>query len=351
MKFIINFTNNFNLINGSNFVIHRYSNNYGFQIDRMGNVEIGIFGTLDEFPAKLYINSTDGGTGLNVEGGSMAPYLCRIGITSSGSTPLDIRRSGTQIFYVSGTGNVWCTGNYTFSDRSLKSNIETIPGSLDKVLKLRGVTFNINAPDDDEEIDFETAYQIAQSRTPGITKELFTQIQEEKSGKRMGVIAQEVEKILPEVVRTSEDGLKAVAYSEMVGLLIEAIKEQQTQINELKAEVDELKGDNASLRSSATETGTMGLSNPSVSACKLYQNAPNPFSQTTQIKYYLPESVKIASLNIYNLQGKQLKQIVLNQRGESSQLISGSEFEPGIYLYALIADGQEVDVKRMILTE
>jgi hypothetical protein len=39
------------------------------------------------------------------------------------------------------------------------------------------------------------------------------------------------------------------------------------------------------------------------------------------------------------------------QRGENSQLISGSEFEPGIYLYALIADGQEVDVKRMILTE
>ncbi len=49
--------------------------------------------------------------------------------------------------------------------------------------------------------------------------------------------------------------------------------------------------------------------------------------------------------------GKQLKQITLTQRGEGSTLVSGSQFSPGMYLYALIADGQEVDVKRMILTE
>ena len=54
---------------------------------------------------------------------------------------------------------------------------------------------------------------------------------------------------------------------------------------------------------------------------------------------------------IYDLYGKQLKQIHLSQRGNGSQIISGSEFSAGIYLYALIADGKEVDVKRMILTE
>jgi hypothetical protein len=57
-----------------------------------------------------------------------------------------------------------------------------------------------------------------------------------------GVIAQDVEKVLPEAVRENEDGFKNVAYGNMVGLLIEAIKEQQTQIDELKAEVAELKG-------------------------------------------------------------------------------------------------------------
>ena len=51
------------------------------------------------------------------------------------------------------------------------------------------------------------------------------------------------------------------------------------------------------------------------------------------------------------MQGKQLQQIALTQRGESAELISASQLDPGMYLYALIADGQEVDVKRMILTE
>jgi hypothetical protein len=51
------------------------------------------------------------------------------------------------------------------------------------------------------------------------------------------------------------------------------------------------------------------------------------------------------------LQGKQLKQIAIAQKGESTVEISGSEFPAGIYLYALIADGQKVDLKQMILTE
>ncbi len=90
-----------------------------------------------------------------------------------------------------------------FSDERLKRDIETIPNALDKVCQMRGVTF--------ERIDDE-------------------------GHKSMGVIAQEVEKIIPEVVREdkSEDKIKSVAYGNMVGLLIEAIKD-------LKAEVDELK--------------------------------------------------------------------------------------------------------------
>ena len=83
----------------------------------------------------------------------------------------------------------------------------------------------------------------------------------------------------------------------------------------------------------------------------LYQNTPNPFSQATEIRYYLPETVGSALLCIYDLQGRQLKQLVLNERGQAALSLSASEFQPGIYLYGLIADGQEIDVKRMILTE
>jgi len=56
-------------------------------------------------------------------------------------------------------------------------------------------------------------------------------------------------------------------------------------------------------------------------------------------------------MNFYDQQGKQLKQITISERGEGNQTILGSQFTPGIYLYALLADGKEIDVKRMILTE
>lgn len=83
--------------------------------------------------------------------------------------------------------------------------------------------------------------------------------------------------------------------------------------------------------------------------CKLYQNISNPFSEDTQIGFYIPESVTLAQLCIYNMQGIQLEKILITQRGEGSQKISGSELAAGMYLYALIVDGQEVDTKRMVL--
>jgi hypothetical protein len=93
------------------------------------------------------------------------------------------------------------------SDENLKENIETIQEPLKKVSALRGVTF-----------DFK-----------------------ENKQKQIGVIAQEVEEIIPEVVVNRPDGYKGVQYGNLVGLLIEAIKEQQEQINQLKATVEELK--------------------------------------------------------------------------------------------------------------
>jgi hypothetical protein len=60
-------------------------------------------------------------------------------------------------------------------------------------------------------------------------------------GTHYGCIAQEVEEILPEVVREGPDGDKAVAYSEIVPVLIESIKAQQEQIEELRTEVGELR--------------------------------------------------------------------------------------------------------------
>ena len=104
-------------------------------------------------------------------------------------------------------GNILATGTVNASsDISLKDNITTIPNAIDKVLHIRGVTFNRNDIEDNP--------------------------------RHAGVIAQEVEKVLPEVVSEGKDGIKSVAYGNMVGLLIEAIKEQQGQINMLKEKLE-----------------------------------------------------------------------------------------------------------------
>jgi len=104
-------------------------------------------------------------------------------------------------------GNILASGNITaFSDIKLKDNIEVIPNALDKVVQIRGVTF--------DRVDEEVPRQ-------------------------SGVIAQEVEKVLPEVVITNKDGIKSVAYGNLVGLLIESIKELKVEVNELKARLEE----------------------------------------------------------------------------------------------------------------
>jgi len=97
-----------------------------------------------------------------------------------------------------------------FSDERLKENITVIPNAIEKVSQIRGVTYTRNDQKDKEKV-------------------------------YAGVIAQEVEKVLPEVVNTTEDDTKTVAYGNMVGLLIEAVKEQQEQINQLKKQIEEMK--------------------------------------------------------------------------------------------------------------
>jgi hypothetical protein len=105
------------------------------------------------------------------------------------------------------------------------------------------------------------------------------------------------------------------------------------------------------LKSGSAVASATGLQELTSGGATLQQNAPNPFSQTTQIKYYLPATVKTAYLCIYDLQGAQLKQTAIQERGEGVQTLHGSELKAGMYLYTLIADGQEVDTKRMILTK
>jgi len=106
-------------------------------------------------------------------------------------------------------GSITATGDiiaYYTSDKRHKNNIQPITNALSKVSKLNGVTWEWNS-------DVDAVI---------------------KQSPKTGLIAQEVEEVLPEVVKTRDDGFLALDYSKMMGLMVEAIKEQQAQIEELK---------------------------------------------------------------------------------------------------------------------
>lgn len=246
---------------------------------------------------------------------------------------------GTSNPRISGTGNsvvfyngITSTFNdiqirnlYQNSDKKAKTNILPISNGLEKIIGLKPVTFNwING-------------DIRKSTTGSPLSEI-------------GFIAQDVEEILPEAVIEDDEGHKLVNYSAVIPLLTEAVKELSIKIEKLEKENEGLKNTSAAI-SKAKISGLAIDNTVGPNSGILYQNNPNPFSKSTQIKYFLPSTVNTASLCIYDLQGKQLKQLNISERGDASKIISASEFSPGIYLYALIADGTEIDVKRMILTE
>ena len=118
------------------------------------------------------------------------------------------------------SGSITATGDvvaYSTSDKRHKHNIVLISDALSKVTKLNGVTWEWNEDVDD-----------ATKETP-----------------KTGLIAQEVQEVLPEVVKERGDGFLALDYSKTIGLLVEAIKEQQTQIHSLTLEIEKLKKNNS----------------------------------------------------------------------------------------------------------
>lgn len=223
------------------------------------------------------------------------------------------------------------------SDSTLKENIRNIDNSLDIILKLRGIRFdfkkNVVAPGtyaDNEKINLSI---------------------EEKRKNNIGFIAQEMKDILPEAVNYDDStNLYSIDYTLVIPVIVEAIKEQQTIIKNLQTEIQELKKDNNTdnLKSGNLITETMPL--PVNGSNILYQNSPNPFSQSTTIKYSITENIQKAMICIYDMNGTQLKCIPLHLKGNSIITINGYELKAGMYMYALIVDGQLIDTKRMILT-
>lgn len=136
----------------------------------------------------------------------------RIHIATNGSVGIGLVPSGTYILEIA--GNLKTAGITETSDIRWKKDVKTLSNSLEKVGQLRGVSYNWRK-DEFPDKNFDKKEQI-------------------------GLIAQEVEKIYPQLVDTDALGFKSVQYSKVVALLIEALKEQQLEITSLKAEVSKM---------------------------------------------------------------------------------------------------------------
>lgn len=242
------------------------------------------------------------------------------------------------------------------SDSTFKEDILPLPSTLDKIKALNGVTFNYKL-EGEEPVSGRSATSVTD-----------TQMDNESQRKRIGLIAQDVERVYPEVVRTLSDGSKGIFYSDLVPVLIEGIKELEDSVETMarqfgafQAHIDSLQKQLVALQASVysnngdnrQNTNQQGLgNNPNLKngSAKLYQNSPNPFNQETEIAYRLNADAQEAAISIYDLNGAQLKRYSLPKGNVTGKLqLSAYELSPGMYIYALIIDGAMIDSKRMVL--
>lgn len=225
------------------------------------------------------------------------------------------------------------------SDEKIKENIRQLDNPIEKIKRISAYNYNFK-------------------------KELFPEylpleMEAEYARKQIGFLAQELEKEFPELVRTpaSDSDFYYVDYIGMVPVLVEAIKEQQNQIDNLQKMLSECcssmnsptQKSNSSIIDDDEETKSE-TQKSEIQRGKLFNNIPNPFNGSTEIRFEIPDNATSSRLMICNLNGVELKSYNLTQKGLGSVTIQGSEFAAGIYLYTLIIDNQIVDTKKMVLT-
>ena len=266
-------------------------------------------------------------------------------------------------------GNMQANGFISNSDRKLKTNIQSLGdvfSAVDVVKKLNPVTY-----------DFKTdEYKIMNL----------------PAAKQYGFIAQELQEVLPNLVQSSNtavsrdengnlvrDEILSVNYLEVIPILTEAIKEQQQsidtktedlitqqiineeqaqKIDELNSKLDEVLNKMNNFETSLSQccSNYNGGTTPSLGEGRyglpsLEQNIPNPFMQSSFIKFYIPSTAKNSSIIISDVNGRVIKTFSNLSIGFGTINIIGGELAAGNYEYTLLIDENKIDTKQMILTK
>lgn len=212
------------------------------------------------------------------------------------------------------------SGTWTGSDRRFKTNVQKLESVNEKISKLNGYTYE---------------YKAEEFKEKNFSK-----------GNQIGLIAQEVKEVFPQLVVEDAKGYLAVNYQGMIPVLLEAIKGQQQQIKELQTII----------QNSAKENGPPAqISNVNLSDTQilvLEQNVPNPFAEQTTINYTLTEGIQKAQILFYNAEGRLVNTAELKASAGQGRLdVFASDLTNGIYTYTLVVDGKIIDSKKMIKTK
>lgn len=208
-------------------------------------------------------------------------------------------------------------------------------------------------------LDSERSYQGIMSLTPVEYKQVYSEelgsevldttssesmteiekmVAEKKASERphFGFIAEEVQKVYPELVHEDSEGSLSVDYIGLIPLLIQTVQQ-------LDAEVKALRGEGGIVKGMGSETGTVDFE---VNPTKEVQISTNG---SCEIEYKLSDAVKSAKLYIYSISGKLADSRVVNARGKGKLSVDTSKLSKGVYIYTLIADGQPISSRQMIV--
>ncbi|MEL7195897.1 MAG: tail fiber domain-containing protein [Bacteroidota bacterium] len=252
--------------------------------------------------------------------------------------------TNTTSYTIYGSANA-IGGMWMASDRKLKRNIKPIRNAIETVQQLAGVTYNYNT---------EVRPELR------LSNEL-----------QYGFVAQEVEKILPELVRPAidpygeEDDFVVMNYDGIIPVLTEAIKEQQEIIDEQQVIIEEqdIRNDKQQavidqlLNRLQEIESQLGIQNDEPSnqtpagpfgEVKLNQNRPNPADGNTIIEYTIPTEIAQAQLVIFDITGAIVNRFDV-QPGFGSVEIQAGELAAGTYLYSIEVEGQSVARRKMVI--
>jgi hypothetical protein len=256
-------------------------------------------------------------------------------------------------------GDVWINGPATAtgfaattSDENFKKEINDITNANDLLMQLNPKSFY-----------FDTLNQYGFNFS---------------NRKQYGLIAQQVENILPELVSDKlkpatvdttgaivnpSVNYKTLNYDAFISILIKGhqeqnaiISHQDSMINELNNRLNNLENCINSLNlcnqnqptQMAQPTTGQTITLNTVQSIVLNQNVPNPFAEQTVITFSLPENIQKANILFYDSNGKMINNVDIKERGNSQLNVFANDLSTGIYTYTLVADGQIVATKKMV---